>query len=159
VSAAARVGLISDTHGTVAAGALEALAGVDRILHAGDVGSPAVIAALERIAPVVAVRGNTDHEGMFRAPLPPFAFADVRGVRFAVTHIRGRAITIEQARRRGCDVYVFGHTHVAEAHEDDGLWIVNPGSASRPRGGSAQSVAVVDVSAGVVLGVELVTLD
>src|SRR4029079_17028490 len=56
----AMVGLISDTHGLLRSEAIEALRGVDLIIHAGDVGAPEVLAALEKIAPVVAVRGNTD---------------------------------------------------------------------------------------------------
>jgi len=57
-----RIGLISDTHGLVRAEALAALRGSELILHAGDIGSPEVLAALRELAPVVAVRGSTDRD-------------------------------------------------------------------------------------------------
>ena len=80
-----RVGLISDTHGLMRPEALAALAGCDRIVHAGDVGAAAVLEALRTLAPVVAVRGNND-----RAPwadaLPEAATVDAAGLRVHVIH-------------------------------------------------------------------------
>lgn len=153
-----RIGLISDTHGAVPKEALRALAGVERILHAGDVGRAGVLAALEHVAPVTAVRGNTDRDPDVAERLPSFSVTDVAGVRFALTHVRDRSLTVDDARRRGCDVYVFGHTHTPQVRVDDGLWVLNPGSPSRPRGGHGHSVAVVEVSDGVVLGADIVAL-
>jgi len=63
------IGVISDTHGLVRPEALAALRGVNRILHAGDVGSPEVLEALSAIAPVTAVRGNND-KGAWAKALP-----------------------------------------------------------------------------------------
>ena len=159
MSGSVRVGIVSDTHGTVPPSLVRALAGVSRILHAGDVGTPRVLDDLARIAPVAAVRGNTD-SGVDPelSRLPAFAVVDVAGVRFAVTHIRGRALGLDQARLRGCDVYVFGHTHVPVIEKEDGMLVINPGSASRPRGGHAASVAVVSIESGVVTGAEIVGL-
>jgi hypothetical protein len=54
------IGIISDTHGIVRSAALEALAGMGMIIHAGDVGKPAVIDVLNSIAPVFAIKGNVD---------------------------------------------------------------------------------------------------
>jgi uncharacterized protein len=159
VSAIVRIGLISDTHGAVPAGVARALSGVARILHAGDVGSSRVIDDLTRIAPVTAVRGNTDHDPWLALHLPVFSVTDIAGVRVGLTHIRDRALTVEDARRRGCDVYVFGHTHVPDAVEEDGLWLVNPGSPSRARGGHGHGVGIVEVSDGQVLSVGLIALD
>lgn len=59
-----RIGLTSDTHGLLRPEALAALAGCDRIVHGGDIGDREIIAGLERIAPVNAVRGNNDHIGI-----------------------------------------------------------------------------------------------
>jgi putative phosphoesterase len=159
VTGITRVGLVSDTHGVLPPRVFVALAGVTRILHAGDIGSSAVLDDLARIAPVTAVRGNTDVDYELALRLPSFSVTDVDGVRFALTHIKGRAIGLEDARRRGCDVYVYGHTHISAVTDDDGLWVVNPGSPSRARNGSGHSVAVVEVSAGEVLSVEVVPLD
>ena len=57
------VGVISDTHGLMRPEALAALRGVDRIIHAGDIGTPEILTALEAIAPITAVRGNNDRDG------------------------------------------------------------------------------------------------
>jgi hypothetical protein len=157
VHSVARVGIISDTHGSLDPRLIGALKGVDRILHAGDVGQPQILVALARIAPVVAVRGNVDLEGEL-AKLPAFAVVDVEGVRFVVTHRRDSAYRIDDARRAGCDVYVFGHTHIPHLEESQGLWIVNPGSASRAREGNPETVAVVEVSAGEVVDARLVAI-
>jgi putative phosphoesterase len=153
----ARVGIVSDTHGAFDQRLMRALAGVDRILHAGDVGGPDILKALATIAPVVAVRGNVDLEGEL-SRLPAFAVVDVEGVRFVVTHRRDSGYRIDDARRAGCDVYVFGHTHIPHLEESQGLWMINPGSASRAREGNPDTVAIVEVSAGTVLDARLVTI-
>src|SRR5262245_65000439 len=77
------VGLISDTHGLVRPEALAALRGAGRIVHAGDVGAPDVLAALRAIAPVTAVRGNNDR-GAWAARLPERATLTIRGRRLLV---------------------------------------------------------------------------
>ena len=156
---AIRVGLISDTHGVLPTSVYRVFAGVSRILHAGDIGSAKILDDLGRIAPVTAVRGNIDVASELAMRLPSFSVTDVGGIRFALTHIKGRAISVEDARSRGCDFYVFGHTHISEVVEDDGLWVVNPGSPSRARSGSGRSVAIVEASDGEVLSVEVVSLD
>ena len=151
-----RVGIVADTHGHIGTKAIHALAGVTRILHAGDVGGTAVLETLRRVAPVDAVRGNAEDDPEIEMRLPAFTVVDVAGVRFAVTHVKDRAYRVDDARRAGCDVYVFGHTHVASSREDGGLWLVNPGSASKSRGGTSPSVAIVDVAGGRVLRVETI---
>ena len=78
------VGLISDTHGLVRPGVFDALAGVELILHAGDVGGPDILAELATIAPVLAVYGNTDPIG--RPPLPAALDEEVGGLRVHVQH-------------------------------------------------------------------------
>ena len=152
------VGVVADTHGVVDPRLPEVLAGVDRILHAGDVGSGEVLRRLALVAPVTAVRGNVDQDEL-RRDLPVFAAADVDGVRFVVTHIRDRAFSAEDARRIGADVFVFGHTHVPHAEESGGILVLNPGSASRGRSGNGRSVALVEVAGGRVRHWEIVSLD
>src|ERR1044071_6940672 len=80
------IGAISDTHGLLRPQALAALAGCDLIIHAGDVGSPDVLARLGELAPVHAVRGNIDH-GAWSANLPMTQRIEVGGFRIYVIHI------------------------------------------------------------------------
>ncbi len=132
------VGVISDTHGFVRAEALAALAGVGRILHAGDVGSSSVLEALERVAPVTAVRGNVD-EGLWAEALPETAVAQVEQVRIYILH---RLVDLDfEPSRRGIGVVVSGHTHEAWVEERDGVLYLNPGSAGPRRFSLPLSVA------------------
>ncbi len=125
-----RIGLISDTHGLVRPEALEALAGVDRVLHAGDVGRREVLDALGRIAPVVAVRGNVDH-GPWAAGLPPSVTLDLEGVRIHVLHIL-EDLDLDPVAA-GVRVVVYGHSHVPSIETRAGVLYVNPGSAGPRR--------------------------
>jgi putative phosphoesterase len=124
---------------------MDVFAGVDRILHAGDVGDESVLAILETLAPTVAVRGNMDHAGPVRS-LPPSAGLVLEGVRVSVQHFPrdGRASRV----RPVADVFVSGHTHRPEIAELDGVLFVNPGSASHPRGGWCPTVAVLEIEDG-----------
>src|SRR2546425_9447790 len=79
------VGVISDTHGLLRPEAVAALAGVDVIVHAGDIGSAAVLEALRQIAPIIAVRGNNGRES-WAASLPEIVKTDVGGIRLCVVH-------------------------------------------------------------------------
>src|SRR5574337_252343 len=80
-----RVGVISDTHGLLRSEALRALAGVQHIIHAGDIGAPEVLAALRTIAPVTPVRGNNDH-GSWTRTLPDRATVTLGCFRIYVLH-------------------------------------------------------------------------
>ncbi len=124
------IGVISDTHGLLRPEALAALAGVDRIVHAGDIGSAAVLDALRAIAPVIAVRGNNDR-GAWAASIPETVTTDVGAVRLHVVHdvktLRG------DPAERGIDVVIAGHSHRPRV-ERRGRWLlVNPGSAGPRR--------------------------
>ncbi|MBI1358010.1 MAG: YfcE family phosphodiesterase [Acidobacteria bacterium] len=121
-----RIGIIADTHGLLRPEAVAALAGVERILHAGDVGSSDVLVALERIAPVDAVRGNVDY-GPWADALPLRKDVTLGGVRFHLAHIR------EDARPGDADVVVFGHSHQPLIEGVDGVLWFNPGSAGPRR--------------------------
>jgi putative phosphoesterase len=124
------VGLISDTHGLVRPEALAALAGVDLIVHAGDIGSAAVLDALRAIAPVVAVRGNNDREP-WAASLPDVARTEIGGLRLCVVHDL-KELRLDLARD-GVDVVVHGHSHRPSIERRERLLIVNPGSAGPRR--------------------------
>ena len=125
-----RIGLISDTHGLVRPEALAALAGVERVLHAGDVGRHEVLDALARIAPVLAVRGNVDH-GPWAAALPPHLTTEIGGVRIHILHIL-EDLSLDPVAA-GVDVVVYGHSHVPSIETRAGVLYVNPGSAGPRR--------------------------
>jgi putative phosphoesterase len=126
------IGLISDTHGQVRAACAQALAGVELILHAGDVGGAHVLEALEQIAPVRAVHGNTD---VFGAGLPASLHVDVGGLSIHVSHGHelGSPTPATLAARYGADVIVYGHTHRALVERIGRHLVVNPGAAGPTR--------------------------
>lgn len=147
-----RIGVISDTHGHLAPGALAALAGAALILHAGDIGRQEVLDALARVAPVLAVRGNTDAGTPLARQHPAMRWIEREGVRIYMTHIGGRpaeleaALPADPAMRPG--VYIFGHTHVALLETVGGVLFLNPGAAGYPRFGGGLSVALLELAAG-----------
>ena len=120
-----RIGLVSDTHGLVRTEALEALRGVDHILHAGDVGGERVIAALAAIAPVTAVRGNNDIDEWGRT-LPDTDLVELGGAWIYLVHDLGD-LDIDPAAA-GVDVVMSGHSHKPGLFEEEGVTYVNPGS-------------------------------
>ena len=124
------LGVISDTHGLLRPEAVQALRGVDRIIHAGDVGDPQVLAALESIAPVAAVRGNNDRGGWAQA-LPHTQLIDAAGSLIYVIHDVAE-LDLDPAAA-GISVVVAGHSHRPDQHERDGVLWFNPGSAGPRR--------------------------
>jgi len=154
--AAYTIGVISDTHGGLPDAALDALAGVDAIVHAGDVGGSKVLESLAEIAPVLAVRGNNRDAAEVR--LPSEIDAVVGGVRIAVAHRRADLVRSRAAERAGVRVAVSGHTHVPSVEECDGVLWVDAGSPSCPRRGSPRSVAIVTVAGDGAVAGRIVTL-
>ena len=142
------VGLISDTHGMVRASVHDALAGVELILHAGDVGGDAILDELETIAPVLAVYGNTD------APIDPRLAAsidrEIGGVRVHVSHGHelGSPTPEKLLERYSADVIVYGHTHKQLVVRADGRLVVNPGAAGARRFKLEPSVARLTIADG-----------
>ncbi|HEX5132383.1 MAG TPA: metallophosphoesterase family protein [Candidatus Krumholzibacteria bacterium] len=139
------VGVISDTHGLLRPEALTALTGSQFIVHAGDVGPERILFALERIAPLTAVRGNTDTEGWARR-LPMTAVLEAGGVRIYVVHdIAGLDIDPVAA---GVSVVVYGHSHrPAVEHRGDVLFL-NPGAAGARRFSLPVTVARLTITGG-----------
>jgi uncharacterized protein len=149
------VGLISDTHGLLRPEALAALAGSRLILHAGDVGPASILDSLRRVAPVTAVRGNTDRGET--AALPVTEYVEIGdGIRLCLTHILDD-LDVDPAAA-GCAAVVYGHTHVPRIERLDGVWFVNPGAAGPRRFELPVSVARMFVEAGG-LRTEIVRLD
>jgi putative phosphoesterase len=125
-----RIGLISDTHGLLRPAAMDFLRGCERIIHAGDVGSVAILDALQALAPVVAVRGNNDREPPL-AELPETAQVPCGDVRLYVLHDL-KLLAIDPVTA-GIHVVVSGHSHKPLVEEREGVLYVNPGSAGRRR--------------------------
>ena len=124
------LGVISDTHGLVRPEALNALAGVERIVHAGDIGDRAVLEALERVAPVTAVRGNNDR-GRWAAGIPETEVLEVGGVALYLLHDL-HELDLEP-RAAGFAAVISGHSHQPRIEERDGVLYLNPGSAGPRR--------------------------
>jgi putative phosphoesterase len=122
----ASIGVISDTHGLLRQEAIEALRGSDLIIHAGDIGGPEIIDALESLAPVVAVRGNTDH-GRWADSLPETAIAEAGETLIYVLHDI-HALDLDPAAA-GFRMVVSGHSHKPERSERAAVIYLNPGSA------------------------------
>ena len=124
------LGVISDTHGLLRPEAVEALRGSDRILHAGDIGTPEILEALAKIAPVTAVRGNVDTASWARA-LPETEVVEAGGALIYMLHDRGQLdLKPEDA---GFRVVICGHTHQPQMEEKNGVLYFNPGSAGPRR--------------------------
>src|SRR5262245_13941784 len=140
---AMQVGVISDTHGLVRPEALTALAGSDLIIHAGDVGKPEVLRALEQLAPTFAVRGNVDN-GPWSDLLPEELDVPVGGLRFRVMH-RIADLKIDPATARIAAV-IYGHSPKPAIDWRGDLLLLNPGSAGPRRFKLPITVARVRVS-------------
>ena len=142
------IGVISDTHNFVDPNVPRLLAGVDHILHAGDIGSHRVILDLERIAPVTAVAGNTDDPGLHYRQTE---VVELGGRKFLLHHIVNPHSLNDhlQARieREQPAVVVFGHTHKPFCETLAGALFFNPGYAGKSRFGLERSVALLHCSA------------
>ncbi len=151
------IGLISDTHGLVRPDVREALAGVELILHAGDVGGDDVLDQLALIAPVLAVNGNTDHAGDPR--LVPSIDRTIDGLTVHVSHGHelGSPTPDRLFERYAADVIVYGHTHRQLVTKSGQRLAVNPGAAGPCRFDLKPSVARLTIENGMAR-VELVAL-
>ncbi len=124
------IGVISDTHGLVRPQAIEAMAGADLVLHAGDIGNQEVLDTLNEIAPVVAVRGNND-KGEWAQFLPDWEVVEIGNVSIYMLHDL-KQIDISPT----ADVFqvvVSGHSHKPVVEERRGVIYLNPGSAGPRR--------------------------
>jgi len=140
-----RIGVISDTHGLLRPEAVRALRGSSLIVHAGDVGTAAVLEALRAIAPVVAVRGNNDHGAWARA-LDEHRTFEVGGVTLHVTH-DVKELTIDPAAQ-GVHVVIAGHSHRPLCERRAGVLFLNPGSAGPRRFSLPITIARLGIAGG-----------
>ena len=182
-----RVGIVSDTHGVLSRELLRALEGCDFIIHAGDIGDASILKRLETVAPVTAVLGNNDYDlfapdvrkPAMRKPAAQhpaaqhpavrrYAHPVIDGVRFLVAH-RPNEVRLAGGRMGDLapgdplpDVCVHGHTHIPEiktrGEAAPAKLIVCPGSASFPRGGYPETIAMLETEEGHVLAARIETL-
>jgi uncharacterized protein len=124
------IGVISDTHGLVRPGAINALTGVETIIHAGDIGTPAVLEALHSIAPVVAVRGNNDTDE-WALTLPDTEVVEVGEVALYVLH-DVHELDLDPSAA-GFRVVISGHSHRPSLATRHSVLYLNPGSAGPRR--------------------------
>ena len=139
-----RIGVISDTHGRVHPRVPDVFAGVDHILHAGDIGGDEIITALEEIAPVIAVTGNNDD-----ATGEEIKRVELDDMRVLLTHILPRPHqpdrrVVDELRRKPADIVVFGHSHIPHDERVSGVWYFNPASAGPRRFDLPVSVGILE---------------
>lgn len=162
------VGVISDTHGSLHEQAYEALADCDHIIHAGDICGPHILRELETLAPVTAVLGNNDFYE-YGDRVQRFARPVINGVRFLVAHYP-QDVRLSAFGGRGLsagdpipDVCIHGHTHIPRlefgADARPASFILNPGSASLPRGGYKRSIAKILIYNSKIMSIRIETLN
>ncbi len=141
------IGIISDTHGLLRPEASAALAGADHIIHAGDVGDPAILDVLGPIAPLTAIRGNIDR-GPWAQSLPQDAVLQLDGVSVYVLH-DFNALDLDPAAA-GFAVVVSGHSHRPSIARRGPVLFINPGAAGPRRFSLPVTVARLAIEGGVV---------
>ena len=156
----ALVGVISDTHGKLDERIPELFAGVSHIIHAGDIGDEELIWRLEKVAPVIAVRGNNDSAAMC---FPNERRAVILGRTFYVRHQFATAEKLSPAQQRLIeqrmpDVVIFGHSHQAYSGQWRGTLLFNPGGAGPKRFSLPRSVGLLELDEESV-GSRIITLD
>ena len=137
------IGLISDTHGLLRDQALEALRGSELIIHAGDVGKPEILSALEELAPVIAVKGNID-TGAWASKLPAKALVEAGPTSIYVLHDL-QDLDLDPAAA-GIRIIVSGHSHNPSRSEKSGVLYINPGAAGPRRFRLPVTVARLDLA-------------
>lgn len=135
-----KIGIISDTHGLLRPEVAAALADCEAILHGGDINKPAILEALNRIAPTYVVRGNNDKE--WAKELPETLQVCLYGVRFFMVHNKKR---IPKEGLKDTDVIVYGHSHKYEEKHEGGRLYINPGSCGPRRFTQPITFALLEV--------------
>jgi putative phosphoesterase len=123
------IGLISDTHGLVRPEVLAALKGSELIIHAGDIGKPEVLHALETVAPVIGIRGNNDRDSWAKR-IPDLLDLRINGIKIFVIH---NVNELEHDSVDGFHAVISGHSHKPRIMTKDGVLFINPGSAGPRR--------------------------
>ncbi len=156
-----RLGIISDTHGTLRPEVFEAFREVDHILHGGDVGSIDLLIELEAVAPVTAVFGNTDGFDL-RGRCERVAQLELEGFLVVVTHGDQYGSPTPRILRDAfpeAEIIVYGHTHRPKLELlDKTVTVMNPGAAGPARFGIQPSVGIMELEPGIPPRARLVSL-
>jgi putative phosphoesterase len=156
-----RLGIISDTHGLLRPEVFDVFREVDRILHAGDIGTPELLTELEAIAPVTAVYGNTDGLDL-RARVPQVVETRIEGLDFVITHgdqFGSPTPDLLYQAYPNAEVIIFGHTHrPLLVTLDVVVTVMNPGGAGRRRFKLPPTVGIMELEAGLPPRARLVPL-
>lgn len=137
------IGVISDTHGLLRPEALAALRRVSHILHAGDVGDPAILDALRAVAPVTAIRGNIDRTGTC-GQLPATEFVELGGYNIYMLHNLAE-LDVDPAAA-GISLVISGHSHQPKIERRKGVLYFNPGSAGPRRFSLSVSLGLLEIT-------------
>ena len=137
------IGVISDTHGQLRSEAVTALQGVDRILHAGDIGDPAILDALRKIAPLTAIRGNVDTSGTC-ARLPATELVELGGHSIYMLHDIAE-LDLDPASA-GISTVISGHSHQPKIMRHKKVLYFNPGSAGPRRFSLPVSMGFLEIA-------------
>lgn len=158
------LGILSDTHHDLSAVdkafCLFRRHGASAVLCLGDVCSDMDGKAQQYAMEVVCTGGNVDASRAY----PLIAVYEADGMRILMTHghtldVRhGHALLLKEAKLRGCQAALYGHTHIALLRKEEGVLILNPGSAAQPRGPAKASCALLDTAGGV-LSARILPLD
>jgi uncharacterized protein len=145
-----RLGVIADTHGLFDSTIVRHFYGVNRIIHAGDIGSRSVIELLETIAPVTAVSGNVD--AYEESGFPTEATIQLNGFRIAIRHVVFEAGKLSKEGRAFLDrirpdICIFGHTHQPRKEWLGDMLLFNPGSAGPKRFTLPRMLGVITLGA------------
>ena len=140
------IGVVSDTHSYYDDRLDDVLAGAERIVHAGDIGTIDVLSRLRALAPVTAVPGNTDLP-FWDGELPWEAEVEALGLRILVCHIGKSLMGRHDPVAEGFDLVVSGHSHKAAVERRGNTLFLNPGAAGKARFGLPRTCALVTVGA------------
>ena len=141
------IGIISDTHDLLRPTAVEALAGVDEIIHVGDFCGPEILERLRKIAPVRAVRGNCDH-GEWAEALPMSDTFELDGALLHAVH-NLQQLDLDPAAAK-ISLVLYGHTHQLNREERNGVVYFNPGSAGPRRFDYPVTIAHLRIDGGAI---------
>jgi hypothetical protein len=137
-----KIGVISDTHGLLRPEAVSALRGVEHILHAGDVGAPAILNELRQIAPLTAIRGNIDISGPC-GQLPALELIELNGSSIYMLH-DVHTLDLDPVAA-GVHVVISGHSHKPLIEWKKGVLYFNPGSAGPRRFSLPISIGFLEI--------------
>ena len=146
-----RIGVISDTHSKMHPNVPGLFAGVDLVLHAGDIGKKVIIDQLSEIAPTHAVFGNID-DSFLRKTHPLFWADEIAGVSLFMTHILSERSEkgiqeglINVKQKKTPDIFICGHSHIPETKKIGPVLLFNPGSAGPPRFKSKPTIGFIEI--------------